>query len=393
MLAAAGDLGMRVADTLTIDVAHEATRASLTHAVATDPSVLAVAASWPSASGNPSEARLRPSDSDPRDGTTADAAPRQTDLFVHARFVSFGYLPLLGIDVVRGRGFAPTERGVGAGVILLSETAARTLWPHSDAIGQRLRVYGEGPPEAPSDPSSSIVGATVSVVGVVRDVGDTVRFTMLPGGPTVLKTAGAMAYWPIGLETPASSIVARVNGDVDVARKHLLARVTSIDPAAGDIRTMRAATATVTYVMWLAFALLIALAGLALALTLSGIFSVLSYVIEQRRKEIGVRMTLGATSADIVRLVMVQTAKPVVLGVGAGTWLAAGLATMLLKMPPRPQGFNGAVSVRLGDVVHVWDRTAYALSLFVIVTACASAALIPAVRASRLDPTVSLKQE
>jgi ABC-type lipoprotein release transport system permease subunit len=156
---------------------------------------------------------------------------------------------------------------------------------------------------------------------------------------------------------------------------------------------MRGATETVAYIMWLGFALTVMLAALALALTVSGVFSVLSYITEQRRKEIGVRLALGATPRDIVRLVMTHTAKPVGLGALAGAWLACGLAALLLNLPVGPQGLIGAEAVRVGEVVRAWDPTAYALGLSVILSACAVAALIPALRAARVDPTQSLKQE
>jgi ABC-type antimicrobial peptide transport system permease subunit len=123
---------------------------------------------------------------------------------------------------------------------------------------------------------------------------------------------------------------------------------------------------------------------LALALTVSGLFSVLSYLVEQRTKEIGVRMALGATMRDITRLVLSQSIRPVSFGLVIGGGAAAGLATLLL---------NTAAAASIGQIVHVLDPVAYAVSTFVIIAACLAAASIPATRAARLDPTRTLRQE
>ena len=126
------------------------------------------------------------------------------------------------------------------------------------------------------------------------------------------------------------------------------------------------------------------LGALALTLTVSGLFSVLSYLVEQRTKEIGVRIALGATSRNVTRLVLSQTARPVAFGLLAGAGLALALATLLIALPAA-----GAIS----EIVHVTDPLAYAGSLLLIVAACLLAAAIPASRASRLDPMTTLRQE
>jgi putative ABC transport system permease protein len=120
-----------------------------------------------------------------------------------------------------------------------------------------------------------------------------------------------------------------------------------------------------------------------MTLTVSGLFSVLSYLVEQRAKEIGVRMALGATSRNVTRLVLSQTARPVAVGLLAGTGLALALATLLIALPAA-----GAIS----EIIHVTDPVAYAGSLLVIVAACLLAASIPASRAARLDPMRTLRQ-
>ena len=126
------------------------------------------------------------------------------------------------------------------------------------------------------------------------------------------------------------------------------------------------------------------LGGLALALTLSGLFSVLSYLVEQRTKEIGVRVALGATPRDVGMLVLSQTFRPVGFGLIAGTVLAAGLGVVLLATPAAAQ---------IGQIVRLFDPVAYVFSVLGIVSACAAAAAIPASRAANVDPIAALRQD
>jgi ABC-type antimicrobial peptide transport system permease subunit len=176
----------------------------------------------------------------------------------------------------------------------------------------------------------------------------------------------------------------RVHGDPEAARGALLTRLTALDPNLGQVMTMRTLARMETYLLQIAFWLTIVLGGLALVLTLAGLFSVLSYLVEQRRKEIGVRMALGATARSVAELVLSQSIRPVAFGLVAGCGLAAVLATVLLTTPAAEQ---------IGEIVHVFDPVAYVVSLVCIVTACLFAALIPALRASRIDPIATLRQD
>jgi ABC-type antimicrobial peptide transport system permease subunit len=139
-----------------------------------------------------------------------------------------------------------------------------------------------------------------------------------------------------------------------------------------------------TSVLRFAFQVTIVLRGLALILTVSGLFSVLSYVVEQRTREIGVRMALGATVRSVAGLVLSQSIRPVGIGLAAGASLAAAAAIALMATP---------AASAIGDTVRVFDPLAYALSGLVVVTACALAAWVPAMRACRLDPVATLRQD
>jgi putative ABC transport system permease protein len=114
------------------------------------------------------------------------------------------------------------------------------------------------------------------------------------------------------------------------------------------------------------------------------LFSVLSYLVEQRTREIGVRIALGASSQKVTQMMLAQTARPVLYGLLGGAGLAATLATVVLATP---------AGELIGAVVHVTDPVAYGASLLLIVAACGLAAWLPASRAARLDPMKTLRQE
>ena len=214
----------------------------------------------------------------------------------------------------------------------------------------------------------------VTVVGVARDV---------PGFRiTDVKEAGV--FLPTGLEVAKTSIVARVQGEPNLARQALLDRLTKVDPNMGMIITMRTVARLETFFLQIAFWVSLMLGGLALLLTVSGLFSVLSYLVEQRTREIGVRMALGASAHSVTRLMLAQTTRPVMAGLIAGAGLAAALATAVLATPA------GAL---ISQIVHVTDPVAYLASLGVIVAACLLAAWIPAARAAKVDPMRTLRQE
>ena len=199
------------------------------------------------------------------------------------------YFDLLGIYDVRGRLFASAERSPQRAVVVISDAVARRFWPEGNALGpddavrRRLRPNGteEGAPQVPAQP--------YTVIGVVRDVHSTLK-------DVVFTYSGI--YLPATPEQAATSLVLRVHGDPDTARRALLDALTRVDPALGEITTMRMVAGLEGAVLEVIFWMAIVLSGLALALTVSGLFSVLSYLVEQRRPEIGVRMALGATPRD-----------------------------------------------------------------------------------------------
>jgi ABC-type antimicrobial peptide transport system permease subunit len=216
------------------------------------------------------------------------------------------------------------------------------------------------------------LAGSFTIVGIARDVAG---FAFGEGRETNV-------YVPITSSHAETILAVRVHGDPERARVELLERLTAVDPNIEQVVTLKTISGMATYFLQLAFWLTLVLGGLALILTLSGVFSVMSYLVEQRTKEIGVRMALGATARDVAQLMLGQTARPVGIGlvVGAALALATGIL-LLTNLEP------------IGSVVRLLDPIAYLASLLVIVIACALAAWVPTMKAARVDPLKSLRHE
>jgi hypothetical protein len=366
--AARFDPGLRTTDTVLIDVDNEPKRTATIQAVTSDTTVTAYAA-------------VRPQILAPLRVAQADSGAGKTPVVFKS--VSGSYFEVLDIPIVRGRTFMPWERDQHP-VAIVSESVARALWPGGRGVGETFRLEPDSGlqrhggiltvnPNAPAD-EALLQARMVTVVGVARDV---------PGfRVTDIKDAGV--FLPTSLDVAKTSIVARVKGDPNLARQALVDRLARIDPNMGRITTMRTVARLETLFLTIAFSVSLMLGGLALLLTVSGLFSVLSYLVEQRTREIGVRMALGASARAVTRLMLAQTARPVVAGLVAGAGLAAALATAVLASP---------VGALISKIVHVTDPVAYFASLGVIVAACLFAAWIPASRAAKVDPMRALRQE
>jgi len=299
------------------------------------------------------------------------------------KHVSAEYFDVLGIPIVRGRAFTTAERDEHP-VAVVSESIARALWPNGDSVGKTFRIEPDlnarqGGAILTINPGASAGGAsltprTVTVVGVAKDVAG---FRM-----TDVKEAGV--FLPTSRDAPKTFLVARIQGDADLARQTLLERLTRIDPNMGKIITLRTVARLESFFLTTGFSVSVILGGLALLLTVSGLFSVLSYLVEQRTKEIGVRIALGASSRKVTQLMLAQTTRPVLFGLLAGAGLAASLARLVLATE------LGAMIATIG---HVTDPVAYLASLLVIVVACLCATSIPASRAAQVDPMNTLRQE
>jgi hypothetical protein len=310
-----------------------------------------------------------------RGGALTKASVGDTKADVGCKFVSPEYFDLLGINVLRGRLFAPEERSHSAAVVVIADAVAQRFWPNGEALGQTIRLDGPSDGVATEEGAPRVPAQLFTVIGVVRDVRSAL---------TIFDFGYSGIYLPTTPAQPATSFVLRVHGDPDTARRALLDALTNIDPGLGGITTMRMMAGLEPAILDVVFWMAVILSGLALALTVSGLFSVLSYLVEQRRTEIGVRMALGATPRDIAMLVVSQSMRPIAIGVIAGGGLAAITAIVLLSTP---------AAAMIGTLVHAFDPLAYTVSLALIVATCLVAAFVPARRAARIDPIATLRAD
>jgi predicted permease len=353
--AATADVGIRADDTLVVRGITESTRPVLLHAIQQHPSVATFGASWP-----------EPMQS----GATVEVTTGDAKAEVGCKLVSQEYFDLLGINVRRGRLFASEERSPSAGVVVISDAVAQRFWPGDSALGRTIRISALTAPGA-----AEIRPQLFTVIGVVADVRSAVK--MFDFGYSGI-------YLPTTAERSNTSLIVRVHGDPDTARRTLLDALTTIDSSLGDIATMRMMARLEAAVLGVVFWMAIILSGLALTLTISGLFGVLSYLVEQRRTEIGVRMALGAMPRDIVTLVVSQSMRPIVIGVLAGGAVAVATAIVLLSIP---------AAEMIATLVHPFDPLAYAASVAVIVATCLAAACLPATRAARINPIAALRAD
>ena len=245
-------------------------------------------------------------------------------------------------------------------------------------MGESFRLEPDAGVQAPSgllriNPRAAadnglVQARTVTVVGVARDVPG-LRFTGI-------KEAGV--FLPTGLDVEKTSMVARVQGEPNLARQALLDRLTKIDPNMGTIITMRSVASTETFFLQTAFWVSLMLGGLALLLTVSGLFSVLSYLVEQRTREIGVRMALGARSADVTAMVLRQGLRTTLVGIAVGLMGSFAAAHTIQSL--------------LFGVVPTDPLTFVAVAAL-LVTVAGLACYLPARRAAKVDPLAALRCE
>lgn len=291
------------------------------------------------------------------------------------------YLAVMGVQLVSGRLIDERDRRGTPLVVLVNETMARAAWPGQSAIGKCVRSgFGSFPPDPDQDPS---IGAPCRlVVGVVRDsrarslrpehdedrlMQYYVPFEQIPAPP--FPDASAVMGLVVRTRGDALSAAPAVQRAIQSsASRQIFARVRPyqdlIDP---QLRTWR-----------LGATLFSALGMLALAIATAGLVGVVSYVVTQRSREIGVRLALGGTRANVARSVVLDAVRMSAIGVTAGALaaLAAGplLASMLFRTSPRDVPSLGAAA-------------------FVLIVATVLAAAWPAWRAARVNPVIALRAD
>ena len=285
-----------------------------------------------------------------------DSVSRLGDFYLQS--VSPEYFETFGTRILRGRGISGDDRRGAARAIVVSESMAKKLWPERDALGQCIRV------------SSDTLPCTY-VVGIAENI----RLQRLRGEPEMQYYLSIDQYY-----SRQGGLYVRTRGDASALREPLRRRLQRAMPGAAyvtvtpmaDLLAPELRSWRVGATMFTAFG------ALALVLAAIGLYSVIAYSVTQRTHELGVRVALGAQMADVLRLVVSEGVRLGAVGIALGgvlaLWGVRWLAPLLFDVPARDP----------------WVFATVAALLLLVATI---ASLVPAWRASRVDPSVALRVE
>jgi putative ABC transport system permease protein len=278
---------------------------------------------------------------------------------VEHRVISSGYLETMGIRLVGGRAFDGGDRAETTPVGIVSRSMADRFWPGQDPVGGRVRYEDQ-----PGSPWITVVGVAGNVIEDWYWGRD--QLTL---------------YRPYAQEPPETiALVVRTHGNPAAATTALRHAVRSVDSSRPilDVATMRQVLAdrlngprTVSFILG-------TLGALALVLSALGLYSVISFLVSQRTHEIGLRLALGATPAEILRSVLVETARLGAAGLAVGAALAVGLTRM-------SGGFFAGIAASGYPLILVLAATVGAMTIV--------AGFWPARRAATIEPSIALRQQ
>lgn len=290
-------------------------------------------------------------------GETEDDTLRQA----YFRSISPDYLETLGVPLLRGRALAASDQAETEAVAVINDTFARLAWPGHDPVGEPFAIYGGR--------------RSLRVVGVVGDVHfhgpseKTRPAFFVPHSQTMYGAMTIIARAADGSDATGSAIAGAVAAAaLEINRAQPVHSVfTLTDLTRGAVATDRFYTR-----------LLLAFAVVALLLAAAGIYGVVAYWVNESRREIGIRLAIGAETGSIVRLVLGRSLTTTAIGLGVGL-LTVVLAGRLLN----PLLFT----------IRATDRLALGTVIGVLGTIAFVASLVPAIRAARIDPVSSLRAE
>jgi len=284
-----------------------------------------------------------------------------TEDFVPILMVSPEYFTALGVPILRGRGFAATDKEGAPPVVIINQTLADRYFSGEDPVGHRLKVGGVDRPK----------NVWMEIVGVVSDV----TYTGLDGRPSsayyvpLAQNAWGAAYLVIRSSVSPTTLTAAIreqiwelDKDIPIANLATMDQLLSESVAQPRFRTV----------------LVGIFAGLALVLASVGIYGVISYSVTQRIHEIGIRMALGAQTRNVSALVVREGLTLAIVGVAVGL----GVSLVLTRL----------IETLLFEV-STTDRAVFAGVSMLLIVIAVLACWVPAVRAARIDPIAALRQE
>ena len=275
------------------------------------------------------------------------------------RVCSPGYFQTMGIALLKGRAFTDQDKAGTPLAVIVNETFARTYWPKDDPIGKRMRYTGP-PAENP----------WMQVVGVVQDVRHELNIPITSDFYVPHAQDGALSM----------VLVAKTKVEPAAMAAPIRQQVWSIDrdQPVFDVKTMREVRAISITLYTFSSVMLSIFAGVALLLSAIGIYGVMAFAVTQRTQEFGIRMALGASARDVLKLVVQNGMLLAVTGVGLGLAGAWGVTRFLSSL---------LVGVGAMDALTL---SAVTLGLLLVaLLAC----YIPARRATKVDPLVALRYE
>jgi len=286
---------------------------------------------------------------------------------VDVRLISPGYLRAMHVPVVRGRDLSDADSAGRPGAVLISDALARRFWPNEDPIGQHMTLTF----------SPDVIREVVGIVGNVKlESLDETRPVDTIYVPLAQITVSPGERWrSFGL-----TLAVHTSSDPHSATPAVSSAIHQVGPDIPivDVLSMDDVVAQSMSPEKFNLLLLASFAGLALLLAAVGIYGVLSYTVRRRVREIGIRMALGASHSDVLKMVVADGMKPILMGIGVGLAAALALSRLIASLifgvqPTDPLTFTAVTLVLIGVGIL--------------------ANILPAYRAARIEPVRTLREE